>query len=330
MSEGKMPDEYEVYVAKLPKSEQAQLSDEDKVALGTFSVAATALFGPVGGALVAWWVTGGANWVGNFIMSLLPSSWKASGTFPWIEGCIDPVRSQAIKRDILIMKATQNAYRLLLNQKGMVHKNDNTPFDLQWKQFRHKIDPLAAKSDSFSTHVLEKAQQLGYDDFYDIMIKRPGGQSFLKLHSWDQCLKKGGSPLNLNYCVTLQGIPSVPEKDVVIAIADGMARAFDAYRLEPLRLGYRNALAEAARALNTERATNPSRYTLPDTSPTAPRPPLIVPKGGFHVPGSTIRSGTARRPQTSPRMAASSSRAVVALTFAAATLGTSSYFLWRH
>lgn len=255
--------------ANLLPREEANLSKSDKVALYAFTVAATALFGPEAGIIAQWWGEGGGLWVGNAILSVLPEGWKAKGGYTWIDSVIEPGRARAIDVDRTIERAARDAYRLLLEEKGLVNPNDRTPDKLLWKNVRKGIQ--GTEYLKFSEYARDKARELGYGTFRDVYL---GKGAYIKLWSEEECRKlQGGSISYLPYCVKLQGISNRPDKGEPERVAKAYAFALNTYRLQPKMEGLRQALHEAERAIDALPAT----YRMPHIVPSTPTQPNASP-----------------------------------------------------
>jgi len=251
-----LPTEYEEflneYMGSLPKSEQEELKDDEKVALVVFTSAAGALFGPAAAGLTDWWVTGGGKWVGEQIISALPSGWVAQGVFDWVSYVIEPVRAEAIKIDTVIRRAAKESYRRLLEHKDLVPITERTPDYLLWSNIRPlvvEMDPRA-DHDAFELYVDEIARSNGYDSRVDF----PMGLENVSctFFDWKTCMNmQGGRVKDLAYCTSMRGVPRRLDQAANAQItALQLAEAYDMYRLRHLKAALKEALANTNHVLD--------------------------------------------------------------------------------
>lgn len=240
----------------------------DEVAAQAFTVFCGALAGPGGAALCNWYSHGGAEWLMQGVMSLLPESWKAKGAFTWIDSVIDPIRSAAIRIWRSEFGASDDAYRLMLEKQGYVDPSEKTPPHLRWDSVRKSIDwPFGGNSyppDSFGTWVFILAQrEYGMADRKKTFI----GPESIVIRSAEQCIKDSGNVgIERFFCIDLLDTKERPSEKDVERVAEGLQNTLTYARLVPMKKALSKCL-NVAQVAASRAANIPQFHKVPTLKP---------------------------------------------------------------
>jgi len=250
----------------------------DELAAQAFTAGCTAMGGPAAGMVCDWYTHGGAEWLMEGFMSLLPDSWKAQGTFDWVSYVVEPIRRKAMLVWLAEFQGTKDAYRLLLEQLGYVGKTQRTPDHLLWKNVSKRIKD--APPDGFPVFVLKLAREkFGMNDereYFD------GVQGFAKVRSVTDCRNIMGGVIDWGnyFCVKLDGISATPEESDVKRLGDTLANLLQNARNTPMRQAVQMGLDSAriaAQDAHGLRGGILKKITLKPTGAKLPPAGVVVP-----------------------------------------------------
>jgi len=254
-------DEY-VDIDDLP-GDRIDREGNDEVAAQAFTAACTAMGGPAAGGLCDWYTHGGAEWIQNAIMSVLPDSWKAQGVYDWFN-LIDPIRTPAMQVWHAQWVAAEDSYRLLLEKKGLVKPNEKTPEYLLWNNSKYNKDTGKSEQVGVQRFIVSDPkpfygfgywvrkiadEKFGMNKFSDAMCD--DYKQFVQLKSFDDCVAATGEDNWRSYfCVKLQGISQTPSENDLNTMADCLARVLATRRLDPFKKAQSLALDAASIAID--------------------------------------------------------------------------------
>jgi len=199
------------------------------------------LFGPGAGAFANWWTSGGAMWVGEGLITVLDAIGvpTAKAVFDWISYVVEPVRAKALDIDHALKLASKKAYRLLLEEKGLVAPDAWTPESLRWENVREFVPTWGPPiKNDFEDYVLDVALFLGYGAFRSVQLGV--GNSAVKLDGWN---------------VKLQGVNTYGAS--AQSVAKALFTTLDTYRLKPYREALLSALEGAEKAISLATSVSP-------------------------------------------------------------------------
>jgi len=278
-------DEY-VDVDNLP-GDKIDREGNDEVAAQAFTAACTAMGGPAAGGLCDWYTHGGAEWIQNAIMSILPDSWKAQGVYDWFN-LIDPIRTPAMQIWHAQWIAAEDSYRLLLEKKGLVKPNEKTPDYLLWSNTRYNSDTGQSEQIGVQRFILDPNpagpfgwwvrqianEKFGMDKFRDAMCD--DYKQFVQLRSFDDCVAVTGEDNWKSYfCVKLQGISQTPSENDLNVMAKCLSRVLATSRLNPFKKAQVLALDAASIAIDKAVEQQQAYYNLIENIAIT-KPELIV------------------------------------------------------
>lgn len=215
----------------------------DEIAAKAFTAACSAMGGPQAGMVCDWYTHGGAEWIQNAIMSLLPSEWKAQGIFDWVSYVIEPIRKVAMQQWQAQLVASKNMYRLMLEQQGIVKPDEWTPAFMQWEQVRGSIKGVGTLDfDAWCIQLANEHFRMNeHREAFD------GKQGFAIVRSVDECraINNGLISWTNYFCTKLDGISGTPEQADVERLGKTLQSLYGWARLKPLQDGITLALDAA-------------------------------------------------------------------------------------